>query len=75
VHCSKYTQSSSPIIIPKSINLQFVFLHSLHLKSCPEKSFFATPLPILGFVIFSFVMINSFVLHGSQVWQVWHIRY
>ena len=74
MHCSRYTQSSSPIIIPKSITLQFVFPHFWHLKSCPEKSFSAAPNPICRCVIFSVIMCVSSVC-GSVVSHFLHIKY
>ena len=71
MHCKRYTQSSSPNIIPRSISLEVVFPQSLHLKSCPEKSVFsAAPLPVSFWIIFSVDRINSFVSVGSIVLQV-----
>jgi len=61
VHCRRYIQSSSPNIIPRSVISHLLFPHFLHLKSCPEKSFSAVPLPIFGFVIFSVVRTSSFM--------------
>ncbi len=75
MHCKRYTQSSSPIIIPKSISLHLSFPHFLHLKSCPEKSFFsATPIPVLVFVIFSVIRIGSFVSRSVFVLHLLHVR-
>ncbi len=75
MHCNRYIQSSSPNIIPKSINLHFVFWQSLHLKSCPEKSFSAVPLPICWFVIFSVIMVEFSSVCGSWVSHFLQIMY
>ena len=76
MHLSKYIQSSSPYIIPRSITLHLLFPHFGHLKSYPIFGLFsAAPFPIFSFPInFSVVDIERFsdfifVLH------LLHIRY